>query len=265
METENISATRIVDEENIITGEGVRLQIQPLNLLTRLLALAIDLFALGVFFILTLITTLYLGRYYLPSINSVNSVVLVVFVLYASVIPTLIETLSGGYSLGKYIVGARVLREDGGRVRFRHCFTRNIIGFLEIYLFATFPAVITIFFSAKYKRIGDHFAGTYVAKLPDTTSPLPLVMPPQLKQWSQKVVLSPIPQDLYLTARNFIYRAGELDVNIRRKTAQNLVSQLVVYIDKKPENYSDDERLIVAILVTHRDKNFKNMLSKISS
>ena len=59
---------------------------------------------------------------------------LVSVVLCFVVVPAAVETLSRGRSLGKLAAGLRIVRDDGGAIRFRHAVIRALIGFLEIYL-----------------------------------------------------------------------------------------------------------------------------------
>src|SRR5207237_9106266 len=41
--------------------------------------------------------------------------------------PAVLETLAGGRTLGKLAMGLRVVRDDGGPIRFRHALTRALV------------------------------------------------------------------------------------------------------------------------------------------
>ena len=49
-------------------------------------------------------------------------------------LPTLVETLTRGRSLGKIAAGLRVVRDDGGPVRFRHSFVRSLFMLVDFWL-----------------------------------------------------------------------------------------------------------------------------------
>ena len=50
------------------------------------------------------------------------------------IVPMLVETATGGRSLGKLAVGARIVRDDGGAIGLRHAFIRALLGVLEIFM-----------------------------------------------------------------------------------------------------------------------------------
>src|SRR5204863_9762870 len=78
------------------------------------------------------------------------------------VIPTTVETLTRGKSLGKAACGLRVVRDDAGPITFQHAFVRALVGFVEIYLLEGVPAFFSALISSRGKRLGDYAAGTYV-------------------------------------------------------------------------------------------------------
>src|SRR5690606_23120481 len=85
-------------------------------------------------------------------------------VLVFVVVPTTIETLSRGRSLGKLVLGLRTVRDDAGPISFQHAFIRALIGFVEIYAFGGAPAFFSALLSSRGKRLGDFAAGTYVVR-----------------------------------------------------------------------------------------------------
>ena len=80
------------------------------------------------------------------------------------VVPTTVETLSRGRSLGKLVCGLRAVRDDAGPISFQHAFVRALVGVVEIYAFTGAPAFFSALLSEKGKRLGDHAAGTYVVR-----------------------------------------------------------------------------------------------------
>ncbi len=72
--------------------------------------------------------------------------------------PIAVETLSHGRSLGKLAFGLRVVRDDGGPIRFRHALVRGAIGVVEILMTFGIIACIASLVSARGRRLGDVFA-----------------------------------------------------------------------------------------------------------
>ena len=78
----------------------------------------------------------------------------------SSVVPTTIETLTRGQSLGKLALGLRTVRDDAGPISFHHAFVRALVGVVEIYAFSGAPA----FFSALVSSPGKRWATTPPAR-----------------------------------------------------------------------------------------------------
>ena len=87
------------------------------------------------------------------------------FLLVLVGVPIAVETLSHGRSLGKLVCGLRVVRDDGGPIRFRHALVRGALGR------GRDPddvrggrLCIASLVSARGRRLGDVFAGTLVVR-----------------------------------------------------------------------------------------------------
>src|SRR3984957_15357127 len=103
---------------------------------------------------------------------------------------TAFETLSRGLTLGKMAFGLRVVSDDGGPERFRQALVRSLTGVIEIWSIVGAPiGLVTSIFSAKGKRLGDMFAGTYVIqeRSPRRAGLMPAfaTVPPPLLGWAQ--------------------------------------------------------------------------------
>ena len=125
---------------DLVTGDAVVLELRLAKLASRSLALAIDLAVqLG----RLLIGLVVLGG----TVGFVDEALAAALGLlfYVAVVvgyPVAIETLTRGRTLGKMAMGLRVVREDGGPVRFRQAFVRGLVGVVEIWL--SFGAVALI-------------------------------------------------------------------------------------------------------------------------
>ena len=117
---------RVHEESELVTGEAVVLDLRVAKLASRALAMVLDVLVqfallLGAFFMLMLTVP---GE----DESLALTLILVFLVLIMVGYPVLFETLSRGRSLGKMAVGLRVVRVDGGPIRFRHALTRGSPG-----------------------------------------------------------------------------------------------------------------------------------------
>ncbi|MEW9521613.1 RDD family protein [Streptomyces tubercidicus] len=212
----------------LVTGEAVVLGLRPARLPSRGLAVAVDVAVawvtyIGISLILVSATS---------SMDSaaVAAVSVAAFVLVQVGIPIVIETLSGGRSLGKVICGLRVVREDGGPIRFRHALVRGAMGAIEIVMTMGVVAAIASLVSARGRRLGDVFAGTLVirermpvAEAAGTALPPP---PPWLVAELGALDLSRVPDGWWLTVRQYLARIGQLDPQVGGAMAGRLVEDL---------------------------------------
>lgn len=259
MNEKNLLSTHINDE-NIVTSEGVTLKVEPATLVSRILAFLIDMFFCFITTILILMTINQNTHFFIMNDRSYSILYIISVSVVFFFVPLCIETFTNGYSAGKFILGIRVLRDDGGIVHFRHVFTRHLIGVAENYSFFGAISSIVIMSNKKGKRLGDFLAGTYVANYPSYNSYLPLIMPKEFEEWAGQVNILAIPPVLLKDAKTFINRANNFTDKTRAMIADKISTALLKYVDLSPgENY-DKERFIAAVLIVHRDNEFKKIL-----
>lgn len=210
----------------LVTGDAVVLGLRPARLPSRALAVLIDLvLAWTVYLLLTLALLLATASLDAAALAAVQ-VGLFLLVLVGT--PIAVETLSGGRSLGKLAAGLRVVREDGGPIRFRHALVRGAIGVVEIQLFFGVIACVASLVSERGRRLGDVFAGTLVVR---ERVPVPRGLavpppPPWLAGQLGEVDLSRVPDGLWLAVRQYLMRAGQLDAVVGRSMAERLANDV---------------------------------------
>lgn len=166
----------------LVTGDAVVLGLRPARLPSRALASAIDL---AVTFVVFILVSVVLG---IASVSldeaAVAAIGVASFLLVLIGGPVAVETLSHGRSLGKLACGLRVVRDDGGPIRFRHALVRGAMGLVEILM--TFGALASIasLVSARGRRIGDVFAGTLVIRERVAATGRSVSVPPPRPGWS---------------------------------------------------------------------------------
>ncbi len=158
------------------------------------------------------------------------------------------ETATRGRSVGKMVMGLRVVSDDGGPERFRQALFRALAGFVEIWMLFGGPAVIASLLSAQGKRIGDMFAGTVVISERGPRSVPPPVMPPGLAWWAASLELSGLgPQQTEL-ARQYLARAHELAPAVRNAMAHHATAEVVARISPPPPPGAPPEHILAAVL-----------------
>ncbi|MFF4260022.1 RDD family protein [Streptomyces sp. NPDC001663] len=210
----------------LVTGEAVALELRPARLPSRALAIVLDLaVAVVVYIVLTIALV--------ASTSSLDEAAQVAVSIATSVLvlvggPIAVETLSHGRSLGKMACGLRVVRDDGGPIRFRHALVRGGIGVVEILMTFGVIACIASFVSARGRRLGDVFAGTLVVRerLPVARTGFLPPPPPWLAGRFSELDLSAVPDGLWLAVRQYLSRMQQLDPQVGWTMAEQLASDL---------------------------------------
>jgi uncharacterized RDD family membrane protein YckC len=234
-------------QTRIVTGEAVHLDVRVARLGSRALARIIDAVIQLVLYIL-LLFVLSIGAGILSNMGVIafDVAVLTSITIGALVVamlgyPVLLETTTRGRTLGKLVLGLRVVRDDGGPVTFRHAVTRGLVGFAVEWpgiLAAplTWLATIwTMIASPQSKRIGDHVAGTIVIheRTPAAWGWAP-TMPPELALWAATLDLTGLDDDLALGVRNFLARNRSIREPARTELGLRLAREVAAVTNPPP-------------------------------
>lgn len=216
---------------DLVTGEAVVLDLRPAKLGSRAVAVAIDL-------------AVWWGTYVVVSIAMVSatasldtaamaavSVATLLLVLVG--LPVAVETLSRGRSLGKLVCGLRVVRDDGGPIRFRHALVRGALAAVETQASMGVVACVASLISARGRRLGDVFAGTLVVR---ERIPAQYERQPPPPSWLAErlggIDLSGLPDELWLTVRQYLARMEQLDPQVSWTMAARLAEDVAARTGK---------------------------------
>lgn len=247
--------------DEILIGEGVVLDARPASFASRMLGAALDvlvLLAVG-FGLFALGATV--GSRLDDAAGAALAIAILVLVLVG--IPTAVETLTRGRSLGKLAAGLRIVRDDGGPVRFRHALVRALVGVGEMWFTAGAVALVTSIVHPQGKRLGDVVAGTYAVRVRGAQSALPpLVMPPELAAWAHGADIRRLPDGVALAARQFLGRTARLNPGSRMRLGIELAAQIERYVAPGPPPGTHPERFIAAVLCERRDREYAQALRR---
>jgi uncharacterized RDD family membrane protein YckC len=241
-----------VINDEIVTGEGVSLQVSAASVIARAGAWLIDALLAGSVALLLLVALAFVGADRFDEASATALFAVVTAFLFLGM-PIMVELLSGGRSLGKLVFGLQVIRDDGGPVRLRHSAARALAGFFELWMLSGVLAFMVSMFNDRGKRVGDFLAGTYVISIrpPRSTLP-PLLSPPELVGWARVADIRPLPDMLALRARQFLARAYEFPPPIRHRLGLRLAAQLELFVSPAPPPGTHPERFMLAVLFERR-------------
>lgn len=244
--------------DDMITGEGVAVEVPVASVAARMASGAID--------VIVTIVVLVAGVFAIGAVagGSSDAVLGVLFiglsVLAFIVLPTAVETLSRGRSLGRLALGLRTLRDDGGPTTFRHALVRGLVGYVEIYLLVGVPAILASMVHPRAKRLGDMAAGTIVisqrAALRLTSPPQ---MPPALMHWAMSADIAALPSGLTVAVRQFLARAPGLSPASRHTLGVDLLASTLAYVAPQPPPGFHPEVVLSAIVAERRRRDLDRL------
>lgn len=238
---------------DIITGEAVVLDLRLARTASRGLAMAVDLLVQSIVLIIATLLLIVSN----PDSALAAAVALGIVVAVMVGYPVLFETLTRGRTLGKMALGLRVVRDDGGPIRFRHALVRALAGFfVDFWALGLFGAVALVvsLFSADSKRVGDFLAGTMVVRerVPRGARNYAVAMPPHLATWANSVDLALLPDDLALAVRQYLGRLGDLTPSAREALGSRLAAEVGQYIGTPPPAGTPAADYLAALLAERR-------------
>jgi uncharacterized RDD family membrane protein YckC len=245
-----------IHQDEVLTGEAVALDVQPLGFFLRALGVLIDM-VLGVVVLLLCAW----GVGWLLSLDALDPAVvpiltIVVLVLVMVVIPTVVETTTHGRSLGRLAVGGRIVRVDGGAAGFRHAFIRALVGVFELWFTVGAVAALVGAFTPRSQRLGDLLAGTYSERT--RTPRLPYVnlgVPPILAEWAAVADVARLPERLSRRLAQFARSAVNMEPAARARVATSLAQEASEHVSPVPA--VDAETFLIGVVAVRRERELR--------
>jgi uncharacterized RDD family membrane protein YckC len=249
----------------VVTGEAVILDVPIAAFPSRMVALLLDMLLqvvlLAALVIVVVVTLGQLNRAAITAIWTTGSILIIVGY------PTIFETLSRGRTLGKMALGLRVVGDDGSPERFRQALLRALAGIFEIWSFVLDPvALITSMLSAKGKRLGDMFAGTYVIqeRVPRRKD-LPAifaVVPAPLTGWAQVLELSRLSDQNAEAAGSYLRRFRDLRPAARDELGLRLATAVAAQVSPPPPPGTPPAAYLAAVLAVRRQREHARLAAQ---
>ncbi len=246
----------------VVTGEAVVLEVSPAAFPSRMASLLIDMLVQIALLGIALAVIGASSAQFSPA--AVIAIVTVTVALVIVGYPTIFETLSRGKTLGKLAMGLRVVSDDGGPERFRQALIRALAGIFEIWSIVLDPvALITSLASAKGKRLGDLFAGTYVIseRVPKRKNLRPefAMVPPPLAGWARQLELSGLSDTDAEAAGSYLRRFYDLQPAARDALGLRLAATVAARVSPPPQPGTPPAAFLAAVLAVRRERDWARL------
>jgi len=252
----HLTSDHVEIDDSIMTGEAVALDLRPASFVLRSAGAIIDFVVYIGFYLLLLLfvlpalgNTLGLDNAILTALGVAGLVIAIV------VAPITVELLSHGRSLGKLAIGARIVRDDGGAIGFRHAFIRALTGVIEIYTtFGGFAVVVSLL-NSRSKRLGDLLAGTYsqYERVSKVDKPV-YGVPAELAQWALTADVARMPDRLGRRVSTFLAQAAHLTPASRQRVGNELAAEVSPFVSPVPA--IDAELFLAGVAAVRRDREY---------
>jgi uncharacterized RDD family membrane protein YckC len=239
-----------------MTGEAVGLDLRPTSFILQAAGAIIDVLAslaLLAVIAFALFSPLVSGLFD-TSTKTALSISAAVFCLIVA--PAAVETLTHGKSLGRLAVGARIVRNDGGAIGFRHAFIRALTGSLEIY--STFGGIAGLvgLLNSRSQRLGDLLAGTYSQNERISRVAAPVYgIPNELLAWSATADVARMPDGLSRRISQFLAQSTRLSPDARNRLSAELAAEASRYVSPLPR--ANAELFLAAVRVLRRQRELR--------
>ncbi|MFI8776779.1 RDD family protein [Brachybacterium paraconglomeratum] len=233
----------------LITGDAVLLDLRTASFATRIVSAVID----GVLQLALLIGGI-LSIAWFADRAALDDGFLAAGILLASVLayvgyPVLSELLLRGRSVGRLVMGTRVVRDDGGPVHVRQSVLRAVMAMFEIWSTTGAVALVCSVIDRRSRRIGDLLAGTMVIQERMRTHPPQRIeVPLSLRDWAQAADVGRLPLPLLQDIRAFLPRAGQINAESRHQLSRDLLRRTLPHVAPAPPPGTPPEEFLAAVL-----------------
>jgi uncharacterized RDD family membrane protein YckC len=242
-------------DDELLIGEAVAIDVRPAGFILRAGGGAID-FVISMALLLVLV----LGVGALAQSGVIDEALTAALsvsalVLCFVVVPTVLEVVLKGRSVGKLAVGARIVRDDGGAISIRHSVIRGLVGVLEIYMTLGSIAIVTALLNGRSKRLGDLIAGTYSQheRVPAPVSHARGV-PVMLQAWAEVADVARMPDRLGNRIAQFLVQAPRMAPATRERLAAELATEVTPFVSPIPQVHP--ALFISGVAAVRRDREY---------
>ncbi|MEO7070622.1 MAG: RDD family protein [Nostocoides sp.] len=244
-------------EEQVIS-EGVAIELPVASVVARLASRLIDLLVMAVVLGLLLIAAVLTALDFSGAVQRTVALLCVIGVVV--VFPATLETVTRGKSIGRYAMGLRIVRDDGGPVTGRQALLRALTAVVELTTTAGGASLVCAVATQRAKRIGDLAAGTYaISERHVLRIPAASMAHPVLAAWTRQADIGVLPTGLAMAVRQFLSRAQSFTPQARDQIGRQLLVDTLEHVSPAPPPGWHAEYVLAAILADRRRRDTERL------
>ena len=246
----------------IVTPEAVVLELRLATLGSRVLAIVLDLSIQVTALLLLLLGLAGVTAATSASLPAWVGVVIVTFLVFFVIFgyPAILETLWNGKTVGKRVLGIRVVTTTGAPIRFRHAAIRAALELVDFFIPpGGLVACISVLLTRDDQRLGDLAAGTIVVhERTAAPSAAPVWFPPPwgYESYVASLDVSGVDTESYELVRSFLLRAHTLTPGARMKISGLLARPIGRLAHQLPPPTMPDELFLSCVAAAYQQRSW---------
>ena len=238
----------------VVTPDAVLLEFETASVASRSIAQLVDLCVrFGLLWGLSFISVAFA-----TAAGSTPAVILafVGVFLIAFGYPAILEARWNGQTVGKRVLGLRVVTVEGAPVRFRHAAIRSLLQIVDFVLPPIgVSATCVALLNRRSQRLGDVFAGTIVLReRTGAAFPVPVSFPPMpgYELYARSLDVGGITPEQYAVIRSFLLRVNVLTRGARAHLGTRLANAVALSMHHTPPQQVSPETFLVSVAAAYQ-------------
>jgi uncharacterized RDD family membrane protein YckC len=243
-----------MDAGAIVTPEAVRLEFETAGLASRALARILDV-AAALFLLQAVLTAI---SFTLVALSDVALIVAGSIVVFLAIFgyPAAAETWFQGRTVGKALLGLRVVTVEGGPVGFRQAAIRSMFQVVDfVFVPGGAIAVVSALCTRRSQRVGDLVAGTFVVReRQGVTDPGAVPFPPPWGYEAYVASLDPsvLGPDGHRRIRSYLLRTPSLTPEARGRLSLAFAEPVAARMGHRPPPNVSPELFLYCVAAAHQ-------------
>jgi uncharacterized RDD family membrane protein YckC len=246
-----------MDAGAIVTPEAVRLEFEAAGLASRTLARLLDI-AAALFLLQAVLTAM---SFTLVALSDVALIVVGSIVVFLAIFgyPAAAETWFQGRTVGKAILGLRVVTVEGGPVGFRQAAIRSMFQVVDfVFVPGGAVAVVSALCTRRSQRVGDLVAGTFVVReRQGVTDPGAVPFPPPWGYEAYVASLDPsvLGPDGHRRIRSYLLRTPSLTLEARGRLSLAYAEPVAARMGHRPPPNVSPELFLYCVVAAQQRRS----------
>lgn len=239
----------------VVTPEAVLVELPTAGAGSRGLARLFDLFVNGI--VVSMVSGLLSFGLGATGVSTLTEVAVAAFAItaYMLILPIGSEILWRGRSLGKAVMGLKVVGVDGSRETVSQVMVRGMVALVDIFGSLGVLALGASVLSESGQRLGDMAAGTVVirSRTADRAMvPIAFHPPPGLEAYVNHLPVGRLGDEDFVVVRDYLLRARQLAAGPRQELALELSDRIGSLIGVDRPIQIDPQIWLVCIASAHQ-------------